>query len=378
MNGDDELAGGQWKPQASTQDVLSATVGNEAVVYDVQRDRALSLNPLATAVWQACSGAHSPEEMAAPIGEKLGEPVSHDAIWAALQELVGAGLVKDPPTTDAATLNRRTLVRALVSVTPLVASLLIPPPASAASGLIIGPADGHGLDPGGGGSGGGGGGVPAAALGGGGAAAVVPAAFLLPACREKRRRLDLQPSANRPLSATDLRDLFKSSGVQTVAERISYEGVQFWLGPSLLALASKDEAYLPQQSVATEVREKFERLYLLHTAFGTPAPAGERLGHYAVRYADGGTVMIPMDEGLDVSATHGAGGVRRFRRMRSRAVWASTEGQTLFMSVWKNPRPGGEVTSVEFVSGFTRSTPACVAMTIGSCHSQQETRTARG
>jgi hypothetical protein len=376
MNGDDETAGGEWKPVASTEDLLSAAVGNEAVVYDVRRDRALSLNPLATAVWQACSGGQLAEEMAAPVGEKLGEPVSQDAVWAALRELVGAGLVNTPPTSDSARLNRRSLVRGLVSATPLVASLVIPPPAAAASGFIDGPNDWHPFDPNGGG-GGGGGGVPAAALSGGGAAAAVPAAFLLPACREKRRRLDLQPSANRPLSGTDLRDLFKGSGVQTVAERSSYEGVPFWLGPSLMALASKDEAYLPQQAVATEVREKFERLYLLQTAFGSTAPTGDRLAHYLVRYADGGSVSIPVDEGLDVSPAHGVGGVRRFRRMRSRAVWASAEGQTLFMSVWKNPRPGVEVTSVEFVSGFTVSTPACVAMTIGSCHPEKETRTAR-
>src|SRR5262249_12699877 len=123
--------------RARSRDLVVKTVAGEVLVYDLARHRAHRLNATAAAVWRACDGTRTSVEIATWATTGSGLTVDRAAVDYALSHLdrahllVAPGLAVDahPPIT------RRDLMRrgATLATIPLVASVLVPTAALAAS-----------------------------------------------------------------------------------------------------------------------------------------------------------------------------------------------------------------------------------------------------
>lgn len=138
-------------PLARAEDLISRPLGDELIVYDLDRHQAHCLNSTAAAVWKKCDGASSPEEIASALEGELGGTIATELVSAAIASLGDKGLLKRATATMDAhvRVSRRELVRraglaAAVVAPPLVMTLVVPTPAQAASCLGTGSVCGSG------------------------------------------------------------------------------------------------------------------------------------------------------------------------------------------------------------------------------------------
>ncbi|HVV74313.1 MAG TPA: serine/threonine-protein kinase, partial [Verrucomicrobiae bacterium] len=105
------------------------------------------------------------------------------------------------------------------------------------------------------------------------------------------------------------------------------------------------------------------QLQFLHATQGSEVPIGTRIGTYRVHFSDGAKEEVPIIYGRDVcdwssvsDTPPGGAGVR--------VAWKDTKtNQRVCLSTWENPRPGVEVTTLDFVSAGSRCAPFLVAVT---------------
>jgi coenzyme PQQ synthesis protein D (PqqD) len=128
------------KPRARKEGLVVQDLPDETLVYDLERDRAHCLNQTAAFVWRQCDGKMSPREIASALKQKTDTPVDEKLVWLALDQLGRNHLLTDLPVPPPkiASMNRRELVRVLgisaAVALPVVASIVAPVPAQAATG----------------------------------------------------------------------------------------------------------------------------------------------------------------------------------------------------------------------------------------------------
>lgn len=189
--------------------------------------------------------------------------------------------------------------------------------------------------------------------------------------------LDLQPVANQKL--TDVTGDNGHSLARVPQQRREFGGVPFQVGPKFVRLKGTNRPELPAGAVGVRVGFAFDRLHVLHgTEYGAFGDAkhrfhvadGTEIGRYRVRFADGDEHLVPVVYGRDVRDTWDWDKSRA--TARGKVVWtgtspgASKEGVSLrlYLMTWTNPRPGAEVTHIDFVSaGDTAASPFCLALT---------------
>jgi hypothetical protein len=131
----------QIKPRARKDGLIVHELPNETLVYDLDRDRAHCLNETAAFVWQRCDGRKSTREIAQALGKKTKGHVDEKIVWLAIDQLDRNHLLAVSPARPSAmaNMNRREVIRALgisAAVTiPVVASIVAPTPAQAATCL---------------------------------------------------------------------------------------------------------------------------------------------------------------------------------------------------------------------------------------------------
>jgi hypothetical protein len=118
-------------PLARSTDLIVDGIGDELLVYDTTSHRAHSLNNVGSAVWQACDGTRSPEEIAAHTG------LDPAAVELALDNLADIDLISGHQRTG---ISRRTALRritvgaaGLAVALPIIRSLTAPTAAMAVS-----------------------------------------------------------------------------------------------------------------------------------------------------------------------------------------------------------------------------------------------------
>ena len=127
-------------PKARTEGVITETVDDEIVVYDLDSQVAHSLTAVAASVWERCDGHASPAEIA----NGLGLPAA--AVQQALDELQGCNLLDDGPELGEG-YSRRQAVTKIAKVggaaftAPLIYSVVVGSAAAAASCLANGQPD---------------------------------------------------------------------------------------------------------------------------------------------------------------------------------------------------------------------------------------------
>lgn len=130
---------GSTKPLAREEKLIKRHVESELIVYDSATAKAHCLNATAARVWQACDGRTSVAGIAGVMSAEMQANVGEHTVWQALAQLEKADLLQEPvvPPELAQQLARREAVRTLafasVVAVPLVASIVAPTPAQAAS-----------------------------------------------------------------------------------------------------------------------------------------------------------------------------------------------------------------------------------------------------
>jgi hypothetical protein len=132
----------EMRPQARVGAALQVSeIGDELIVYDLERFRAHRLNRTAALVWRACDGTRSTAELAEVLSAHGPTIVSEDVIWSALNQLRTARLLEGSPALQRAPTRRELLASAgaaALVVLPVVASIVVPTPAAAQSLLSSG------------------------------------------------------------------------------------------------------------------------------------------------------------------------------------------------------------------------------------------------
>jgi hypothetical protein len=115
---------------------VTRDLGDELLVYDLERHKAYCLNQVARQVFRHCDGETTIPDMALRIGDALGMPVDEQAVRLGLVRLEKAHLLDSPVAQILHTSRRemlRTLGRAAAVVVPLVTAITVPTSAQAAS-----------------------------------------------------------------------------------------------------------------------------------------------------------------------------------------------------------------------------------------------------
>ena len=137
------------RPIARTKELLIEEVEGETLVYDLERHKAHCLNEMAEFVWRLCDGENTVSDLVRLAEKEVGVSEGGDLVWLALDRLERARLLDEPPEAVGegppeqhveVKRSRRDVIKKLGRLgiaLPLVASIAVPSPASAAT-LITG------------------------------------------------------------------------------------------------------------------------------------------------------------------------------------------------------------------------------------------------
>jgi len=120
---------------------VTRDLGDELLVYDLERHKAYCLNQVAMQVFRHCDGETTIPDMARRVGNALGLPVDEQAVRLGLLRLDKAHLLDGPAGQIPHTSRRemlRTLGRAAAVVVPLVTAITVPTSAQAATPSCVG------------------------------------------------------------------------------------------------------------------------------------------------------------------------------------------------------------------------------------------------
>ena len=126
-------------PRARKNRLVTRDLGDELLVYDLERHKAYCLNRVAMHVFRHCDGETTIPDMARRVGGALRLPVDEQAVRLGLVRLEKAHLLDGPVGLTLHTSRRemlRTLGRAAVVVVPLVTAVTVPTSAQAATGCL--------------------------------------------------------------------------------------------------------------------------------------------------------------------------------------------------------------------------------------------------
>jgi hypothetical protein len=122
-------------PRKRDEGLLVKPIADETVVYDIERLRAHSLEPLAARIWAACDGDRGVEEIADRVSAELGQDVPADVVLLTLRRLERADLMATrQPRMPSLSCSRRALMTRVAALGGLaVFSTVLPTPAQAAT-----------------------------------------------------------------------------------------------------------------------------------------------------------------------------------------------------------------------------------------------------
>jgi hypothetical protein len=126
-------------PKARSEALLVERVGDELVVYDLERRDVHCLTPLAATVFELADGRTPVQRIAAAAAERLGRAVDSAAVAEALTQLAERHLVASAPPAGERRISRRALVRAgaAIAAAPLVLSIAAPSASAQASQFCV-------------------------------------------------------------------------------------------------------------------------------------------------------------------------------------------------------------------------------------------------
>ncbi len=149
------------RPTARRDRLVVREIGDETIVYDVERHLAHCLDRTAGSVFRYCDGTRTVEEIATLLGGDADPPAREALVSLALEQLSSARLLVDheepvagqerripSAESDPGGSSRRELLRLGALALPVIASIVAPTPAQAASACINGSVCGTFMHPG--------------------------------------------------------------------------------------------------------------------------------------------------------------------------------------------------------------------------------------
>jgi hypothetical protein len=132
------------RPLARSGELVVRDMDSEVLVYDLEKDEAITLNHFAASVWRGCDGTRSVAGLVAKLRDQMpGDVVTEEAVWRALDMLSRCDLLQDRVVAPVQS-SRRDFVKALgkgAIAVPLVTMIAVPAPAQAASCGCVWPGD---------------------------------------------------------------------------------------------------------------------------------------------------------------------------------------------------------------------------------------------
>lgn len=129
------------KPTSRKSDIVNQIYEHEILIYDLTKNKALSLNKTSAMIWLLCDGNKTISEIAGELSVKLKSPINNDFVWLALLQMKKDDLLENPEeiSDDFDGLSRREVIRrvglATLVALPMISSLIAPTSAHAASSL---------------------------------------------------------------------------------------------------------------------------------------------------------------------------------------------------------------------------------------------------
>jgi hypothetical protein len=121
-------------PKARTADIIEQEAGGDLLIYDLNNNKAYHLNETSKAVFSACNGATTFNDL------KRRHKFTEDLIYFALDELEANNLIENYRGNHFGSLSRREIVKRVgltcVAALPIVAGITAPSAAIAASGRL--------------------------------------------------------------------------------------------------------------------------------------------------------------------------------------------------------------------------------------------------
>lgn len=127
-------------PEARSEGIIVREFEGEVLVYDLERDKAHCLNPVAAQIWRCCDGRTTVREMSAALSHQERAPINEDVVILGLEELRRSHLLLESDSTAQCLpsnyMPRREAVRRIglgaAIALPLVASMTVPTAVEAA------------------------------------------------------------------------------------------------------------------------------------------------------------------------------------------------------------------------------------------------------
>ena len=130
----------QVVPRARKAGLVVRDLNDEVLVYDLERDKAHSLNASAAFVWKKCNGRRTISDVALQMSKEFKSPADDQAVWLALDQLSKFHLLDEKVTRPAGMprISRRDMMRvgaAAAFALPVVISIVAPTAANAQTSI---------------------------------------------------------------------------------------------------------------------------------------------------------------------------------------------------------------------------------------------------
>ena len=129
----------QLSPEARKEGLVIHKLGEEVLVYDLNRHKAHCLNKTAALVWERCDGKTSVAQLVQQLETELKTRVDREVVWLAVDQLDKSRLLQSriAPDANRISLSRRELIKraglgAAIAL-PVVSSIIAPTAAQAAT-----------------------------------------------------------------------------------------------------------------------------------------------------------------------------------------------------------------------------------------------------
>jgi hypothetical protein len=129
-------------PRARVDGIHTEVIDDDVLVYDETRHTAHRLNRTAAAVWRACDGETSTDDLVGVLRQEVGDVADEDLVAVTLDELTANELIEGTVERDRGEMrrSRRQFIRRVGLVgtaalsLPIVHSIAAPEPAAAQTG----------------------------------------------------------------------------------------------------------------------------------------------------------------------------------------------------------------------------------------------------
>lgn len=119
-------------PIGRMENIVVQKMEDEVLVYDTKLNKALCLNETSAMVWDMCDGKTSSVAIAKKVSEKIGEPVSEEFVWLAMDRLKKENLLLNGSEIHSkfGGMSRREVIKNIgftsMVALPLISSIVAP------------------------------------------------------------------------------------------------------------------------------------------------------------------------------------------------------------------------------------------------------------